>query len=89
MSEVKRYSLTLHKVKGKFESPEFERDNGEWVKFDDYASLKAEVERLTIQRAKLIKSAEELFRFIGAELYGPIDHFEADWEAAKEGKPSA
>ena len=44
MSEVKRYSLTLHKVKGKFESPEFERDNGEWVKFDDYARLKAEVE---------------------------------------------
>ena len=42
MSEVKRYSLTLHKVKGKFESPEFERDNGEWVKFDDYARLKAE-----------------------------------------------
>ena len=46
MSEVKRYSLALHKVKGKFESPEFERDNGEWVKFDDYAHLKAEVERL-------------------------------------------
>ena len=46
MSEVKRYSLTLHKVKGKFKSPEFKRDNGEWVKFDDYARLKAEVERL-------------------------------------------
>ena len=46
MSEVKRYSLALHKVKGKFESPEFERDNGEWVKFDDYARLKAEVEEL-------------------------------------------
>ena len=50
MSEVKRYSLTLHKVKGKFESPEFERDNGEWVKFEDYARLKAEVERLTEAR---------------------------------------
>ena len=46
MSEVKRYSLTLHNVKGKFKSPEFKRDNGEWVKFDDYARLKAEVERL-------------------------------------------
>ena len=53
------------------------------------ARLQAEVERLTAQRAKLIESAEELFRFIGAELYGPIDHFEADWNAAKEGKPSA
>ena len=49
MSEVKRYSLTLHKVKGKFESPEFKRDNGEWVKFDDYARLKAEVEELKRQ----------------------------------------
>ena len=50
--------------------------------------LEAEVERLTAQRAKLIESAEQLFRFIGEELYGPIDHFEADWNAAKEGKPS-
>ena len=46
MSEVKRYSLTLHKVKGKFKSPEFERDNGEWVKWEDYARLKAEGDRL-------------------------------------------
>lgn len=50
------------------------------------ASLKAEVERLKNQRTKLIESAEELFRFVGEELYGPIDHFEAAWEAAKEGK---
>ena len=52
------------------------------------ARLKAEVERLEAQRTQLIESAEKLFRFIGQELYGPIDHFEADWEAAKEGKPS-
>ena len=52
------------------------------------ARLKAEVERLEAQRTQLLESAEKLFRFIGQELYGPIDHFEADWEAAKEGKPS-
>ena len=50
--------------------------------------LKAEVERLKAQRTQLIESAEELFRFVGEELYGPIDHFEAAWLAAKEGKPS-
>jgi hypothetical protein len=47
MSEVKRYSLTLHKVKGKFKSPEFKRDNGEWVRWQDYARLQAEVEHLS------------------------------------------
>ena len=57
-----------------------------WAIHNGYFELKAEVERLTIQRAKLIESAEELFRFVGQELYGPIDHFEAAWEAAKEGK---
>ena len=53
MSEVKRYSLTLHKVKGKFKSPEFERDNGEWVKWQDYARLKAEVEKIETEVASI------------------------------------
>lgn len=52
-------------------------------------NLKANVNRLKAQRAKLIESAEELFRFVGAELYGPIEHFEAAWEAAKNENPNA
>ena len=58
------------------------------IQLRQIGELKAEVERLEAQRTQLIESAVKLFRFIGQELYGPIDHFEADWEAAKEGKPS-
>ena len=78
MSEVKRYSLTLHKVKGKFESPEFERDNGEWVKFEDYARLKAEVERLRNAGDAVCESPYAL----------ETDPAVIEWRAAKEGKPT-
>jgi hypothetical protein len=45
MSEPKRYT---GKVEGLLlGSPHWEHPEGEWVKWEDYASLKAEVERLT------------------------------------------
>ena len=82
MSEVKRYSLALHKVKGKFESPEFERDNGEWVKFDDYARLKAEVERL-------YRNGDLMLKFAAANMtYPAYATMAKDWIATKESKPS-
>jgi hypothetical protein len=73
MSEVKRYSLTLHKVKGKFKSPEFERDNGEWVRWQDYARLQAEVEHLQSENLLVREEADRYCRL---------------WQEAKEGKQS-
>jgi molecular chaperone GrpE (heat shock protein) len=92
MSDPKRYSRrdiydVTYQAAGDECLPE-PSENGEYVLWEDYARLKAEVERLTKQREKLIESAEVLFRFIGEELYGPIDHFEAAWNAAKDGKPT-
>ena len=80
MSEVKRYSLTLHKVKGKFKSPEFKRDNGEWVRWQDYARLQAEVERLR-------KVGDEMATLFGGD-YSDIDGvcYDKKWLAAKEGR---
>ena len=80
MSEVKRYSLTLHKVKGKFKSPEFKRDNGEWVRWKDYARLQAEVERLR-------KVGDEMATLFGGD-YSDNDGvcYDRKWNAAKEGK---
>ena len=57
------------------------------VPSEEYEKLKAENKRLMEQRAKLIKSAEELFRFVGVELWDSIEHFEAAWEAAKGNPP--
>lgn len=51
------------------------------------ARLKSEVKRLCDQRAKLIKSAEDLFQFVGVDLCDSIEHFEAAWEAAKGNPP--
>lgn len=85
MSEIKRYSLTLHKVKGKFESPEFERDNGEWVKFDDYARLQAEVERLR-------KAGDEVIHEWSSGHGTDVENFTKAlwvWAVAKEGEPNA
>ena len=89
MSEVKRYSLTLHKVKGKFKSPEFERDNGEWVKFDDYARLKAEVERLRKAGDAMADKASLAGCSECFGMYNDLEKSLDDWTAAKEGKPSA
>ena len=81
MSEVKRYSLTLHKVKGKFKSPEFERDNGEWVKFDDYARLKAEVERLNTLCKQVMSQHSDIscenimLRKAGDAVIADLEHF--------------
>jgi hypothetical protein len=49
VSEPKRYALRLPEISyGTEESP-----NGEYVRYEDYASLKAEVERLTADNEQL------------------------------------
>ena len=80
MSEPIRYtSKTEGSVLG---SPHWEHPEGEWVNYEDYARLKAEVERLT-------KAGDELASTL-------VTHFpcrrsmelENEWDAAKEGKQS-
>jgi hypothetical protein len=54
MSEPKRYDL-VDKHYGYFLCHKIE---GEWVKWEDYARLKAEVERLTADLNKMTKTPE-------------------------------
>lgn len=58
----------------------YEAVDGEWVKWEDYARLKAQVERLTKAGDQL--SADVLF------VFGQNKDVD-DWLAAKEGKPHA
>jgi len=81
-------------------SPHWEHFEGEWVKWDDYARLKAEVERLRAssfvtaipveQYERLIEAGDALAREIC--ILGPVDDKEMKaieaWNAAKEGKQS-
>jgi hypothetical protein len=56
----------------------YEAEQGKYVEYEDYAILKAEVERLTKAGDTM---AEELNgRYFGKRLIN-------DWNAAKEGKP--
>jgi chromosome segregation ATPase len=88
MSDLNSELFAASNINGKLHMERVRDLNQMGGQCEEIARLKGEVERLTIQRAKLIESAEKLFRFVGQELYGPIDHFEAAWEAAKEGKQS-
>jgi hypothetical protein len=75
MNEPNRYTgKTEGTVLG---SPHWEHPEGEWVKWDDYARLKAEVERLT-------KAGDAM----AADLIGEFGSYNSvyDWNAAKEGK---
>ena len=81
MSEPKRYELY---VDASLQAEE----GGEWVKYDDYADLKAQVERLS-------KAGDSIVSFLWMEndddnCNGAITYIaekaERDWNAAKEGK---
>ena len=83
MSEPIRYT---GKTEGSLlGSPHWEHPKGEWVKWEDYARLKAEVERLT-------KAGDEMWKVIWlAECIAGVEHTEKSalaWNAAKEGKQS-
>lgn len=84
-------------------SPHWEHPEGEWVKWEDYAFLKAEVERLRASSfvtavpsehyERVIKAgdamAEEIIGCYKGEGYDPKDSESLrDWNAAKEGKQS-
>jgi hypothetical protein len=82
MSEPKRYTgKTEGTVLG---SPHWEHPEGEWVKWDDYARLKAEVERL-------IKAGDAFYEseigYYGEQILNDPKHHSGqmcrDWNAAK------
>ena len=75
MSEPKRYELYV-------EASLQAEEGGEWVKYEDYARLKAEVERLTKAGDAM---AEELIQEYGREVCLKFGWFKG-WNAAKEGK---
>ena len=78
MSEAKRYSnLDVWKAL------HFGENTNGWVKYEDYARLMDEVERLT----KAGDAMAEEFSFIGSP-DGGFNSIER-WNAAKEGKPHA
>ena len=92
MSEPKRYHLYAGLECHAFAKAEAvlkfsEEDDGIWVKYEDYARLKAEVERLT-------KAGDAMEILIVEELaYYEDDGSQYDevkaWNAAKEGKPTS
>ena len=62
-----------------------EDDRGEWVSLADYATLKAEVERLRKAGDEMAKRTEFFQkRWDADELCQEVEA----WNAAKEGKPS-
>ena len=57
-----------------------EETDSKWVRWEDYARLKAEVERLT-------KAGDAMTDMVDWEVpYERRKKLEADWNAAKEGK---
>jgi hypothetical protein len=77
MSDPKRYELY---VDASLQAEE----GGEWVKWEDYARLKAEVERLTKAGDVMAEDLKACYR---AEGYDPGDSETLlKWNAAKEGK---
>ena len=76
-----RYAMHLSAPKGG--SAQMLRDpDGGWVSWEDYARLKAEVERL---RKAGDAMALNLYIPIRHEIYSELL---SEWNAAKEGKPS-
>jgi hypothetical protein len=83
MSEPKRYSIVADYQAPWAKMHEF--NAGGWVKWEDYARLKADVERLTKAGDAM---AEELIQEYGREVCLKFGWFKG-WNAAKEGKPGA
>ena len=107
MSDPIRYAMSWGTDEDEFVyvSP-VEQPNGNWVKFEDYARLKAEVARLeafctlTIIPNEILQAENERLRKAGDAMLLALnkrddifdnsdkDNAIADWNAAKEGKPS-
>ena len=84
MSEPKRYT---GKTEGSLlGSPHWEHPEGEWVKWEDYARLQAENERLRKAGDAMAKRTE--FFQKRWDLDELCQEVEA-WNAAKEGKPQS
>ena len=81
MSEPTRYSV--EEIECCFQADMVEDSNGEYVRWEDYARLKAEVE-------SLYRHGDLMLKFAAANMTFPAYATMAkDWNAAKEGKPHA
>jgi hypothetical protein len=78
MSEPKRYTTDYTFTGTAFVPTTREVSDGEYVRYDDYASLKAQVERLT-------KAGDAMADSINGDYNYSLPCIEA-WNAAKEGK---
>ena len=100
IGELKRYT---GKTEGSLlGSPHWEHPEGEWVKWEDYASLKAEVERLRASSfvtavpsehyERVIKAGDAMVQLLchmDVVMDMDSDHPEVEaWNAAKEGRPN-
>lgn len=91
---VKRYKV--EELNCCFDADMIESPTGEYVRYEDYARLKAEVERLTDALNKLVKTPPEATGGVRVKVdfwtqYGSRlpSSYETFWEnAAKEGKQS-
>ena len=85
MSEPKRYDL-VDKHYGYFLCHKIE---GEWVKWEDYARLQAEVEKLTADLKRLANAGDIMRDEIANHLvYNKGLKVMNDWQSAKEGEQS-
>ena len=83
MSEPKRYDL-VDKHYGYFLCHKIE---GEWVKWEDYARLQAEVEKLTADLKRLANAGDIMRDEIANHLvYNKGLKVMNDWQSAKEGE---
>ena len=67
-------------------SPHWEHTEGEWVKWEDYARLKAEVERLTKAGDASIVIGSKMREIIGDTYWSlEFDRVRSDWHHVKKG----
>ena len=87
MSEPTRYT---GKAEGSvLGSPHWEHPEGDWVKWEDYARLRAEVERLTKAGDQSIAVGTKLREMVGDHHWSlEFDRVRTDWNAVKGGRPS-
>lgn len=80
MSEPIRYAFKMHEEDDAIYLGAKEQADGMWVKYEDYARLKAEVEQLT-------KAGDELERVLTSKMSSyEVGNASFQWRAAKEGK---
>ena len=87
MSEPIRYDFIYNENYASVEREEHKE--GDYVSYEDYASLKAEVERLTKAGDAMADNCEAITSSEHDCYDSDLMKFVRAWRAAKEGKPNA